>query len=291
LNTRNAYTTADGTLVFEDEIILDNLPAGAPEANVVGVDAFGRLYKQGAGGGGGGDVSSTSTDSVVNELVVWTDTSGKTIKKTISTSPTVEKLDISHQYATLMYRNDGSFMSKKSFGFNEPFTDPQFVVPTHSISTSTFDTDTSRIFSINIGCFLNGAQTLIRNLTQPTIYSQYFNEGEISFLKRDNCVTGTGYDVNTDMDKIWSISPNVDNIRYDTEIVANSGLTSNVQNNFDNSTTTFLNGSLDFNGSIISNLAPQYNQSLNTNDTVGFNTVTCGNLKVLQLEVNEMNSL
>jgi hypothetical protein len=289
INSGN-ITTIDDTIILKHEVIFEELEE-TTQPDVLGIDAFGRAYRQPAGGGGGGgDVSSTSTDSVVDQLVVWSDATGKTIKKTISTSPTVEKLDTSHQYATLMYRGDGCYFSKKSFGFNELFTDPQFVVPSHSISTSTFDTDTSRIFSINIGCFLNGAQTVISNLTQPTIYSQYFNEGELSFLKRDNCTPNTGYDVNTDMSKIWSISPNVNNIRYDSEIVANGGLVSNVQNNFDNSTTTFLNSTVDFDTATVNNFPPQYNQDLNTDDAVGFNTVTCGSLKVLQLEVNEMSS-
>jgi hypothetical protein len=284
----NNILTQGEDVIIQGDLVIDTIDI-QDFPDILCVDGTNRVFKKTITSGTG-DVSSSSNDSLTNHLVIFSDTSGKIIKKADFEGPSLEQLDISHPYTTIIYRSDGSFMSKKAFGFNQPFTDPQFVVASHSIATSTFDQDTSRIFSINIGCALNGAQTLISNITQATIYSQYFNEGELSFLKRDNCTPSTGYDVNTAMNKIWSISPNIDNIRYYTPIIANSGITSTLQNNFDNSTTTFLNSTLDFNGSVVNNFPPQYNQSLNTNDVVGFNTITTGTLKVLQLLVNEIDS-
>ena len=57
------------------------MPVGAPEADVVGIDAFGRAHRQPAGGGTGGDVSSSITSSNDGSISIFDGTTGKLIKQ------------------------------------------------------------------------------------------------------------------------------------------------------------------------------------------------------------------
>ena len=236
-------------LVFEEQLVLDVLPESIDNTFGLVVDEANQVFKQEIQDPGTGDVEGPAV-SFVNGIASFLDGTGKVI--TSKNGPTIDKLDVGHLYESVMYRGDGAHLSKKSIGFNMPYPpNPTLTITTHGINTNTFSSDTSSLISYGYGCFLNGTQTMISNWTQPTIYASNFSNGLFSLKKRDNCLPFNSYDYLSDFDTIWEMSPNIDNIRYGTEIVANGGLTSKVNNNFDDSTTTFLNANLNFTGSTV----------------------------------------
>jgi hypothetical protein len=244
--------TINETIVFEDEVIFDNLTAGTPEADVLGIDAFGRAYRQPAGTGGGGDVigGNISQDGGV---VIYNGVSGKVIKNqtdvTITGAPGVYTL-----------QNGKTRINTYDLAFFDPDTGRIG----HNLGTVQ-NTEGERF-----GLCMGGSYDGLVIANQAICYVWIYEYGSLLLRRKINCVAGTVYDPLVDFEAVQTFG--------------NFGMSADVplRIDYDKVEASYdrilcLDGS-NFMRERDLSINPWYNQDLNTTADVNFNNGTFNNI-------------
>ena len=201
--------TVDGTIFMKDEVVFENLPIGAPEADVIGIDAFGRAHRQPAAVGPSGDVSSSISSSVDGQIAIFDGTTGKIIKNS----------SIKADNGEINFTGAGQIVIKASSYGQKDLSTSRI---TNCIGTSNFIGQTCAY--VNGGEFNTNGQIIgnktkiflmLYDLTDPNRYFKVY--------QKLDAIPGTVYGIVTDFDLVYAFRDDISAIEYYNTLILKSG--------------------------------------------------------------------
>jgi hypothetical protein len=288
INSGN-ITTIDDTIILKHEVIFEELEE-ITQPDVLGVDAFGRAYRQPVGGGGDVNGPASSTDNAVarfdqvtgkliqNSGVILDDNDELSLIKKLNINM-VPNLDL----GILKLRNFASpasnwgtrahwyLVDKPSIGNENPYLTMNVSRPTD--------------MGLTMGIFWNGSNWQASDNADSFhlkkqddkvffLVNQGNNTANFGVNEKQACFIQTNTDIGLNIDYVNSQLKLLNIVDDPTnDKILTIDVTGKIQSR-DLSTNPY----------------NPFDQSLNSNDVVVFNTVNCGSSKVLQLQVNEIDS-